>query len=57
MTRVGRTPLVPVTQNEKVNNVVALGPPSAQGLRVGSGDFEKHLPPLGEDEMTLDEIM
>ncbi len=61
MTRVGRMPLVPVTQSEKVNNnnVVASGPPSAQGLRVGggSGDFDKHLPPLAEGEMTLDEIM
>ncbi|KAF8499615.1 hypothetical protein F5888DRAFT_1683970 [Russula emetica] len=46
MTRVGRMPLVPVTQSEK-------------GLRVGSGsgDFDEHLPPLAEDEMTLDEIM
>jgi hypothetical protein len=55
MTRVGRMPLVPVTQSEKVNNNnnnVA----SAQGLRVG-GDFEEHLPPLAESEMTLDEIM
>jgi hypothetical protein len=61
MTRVGRMPLVPVTQSEKVNNNnnVASAPPSAQGLRVGSGsgDFEEHLPPLAEDEMTLDEIM
>ena len=57
MTRVGRMPLVPVTQSEKVNNNnVASAPPSAQGLR-GPGDFEEHLPPLGEGEMTLDEIM
>jgi hypothetical protein len=60
MTRVGRMPLVPVTQSEKVNNNVASVPPSAQGLRVvgsGSGDFEEHLPPLAEGDMTLDEIM
>ena len=64
MTRVGRTPLVSVTQSEKVNNNnnnVASAPslPSAQGIRVGSGsgDFEDHLPPLAEGEMTLDEIM
>jgi hypothetical protein len=64
MTRVGRMPLVPVTQSEKVNNNnsnnnVASAPPSAQGLRVcsSSADFEEHLPPLAEDEMTLDEIM
>lgn len=62
MTRVGRMPLVPVTQSEKVNNnnnnvVCALQ--SAQGFRVGSGsgNFEEHLPPLAESEMTLDEIM
>lgn len=59
MTRVGRMPLVPVTQSQKVNNNLASAPPSAQGLRVGggSGDFEGHLPPLAENEMTLDEIM
>ncbi len=62
MTRVGRMPLVSVTQSEKVNNNnnnVASAPPSAHGLRVGigSGDFEEHLPPLEEGEMTLDEIM
>lgn len=61
MTRVGRMPLVPVTQSEKVNNnnIVTSAPSSAQGLRVGNGseDFEEHLPPLAEDEMTLDEIM
>lgn len=60
MTRVGRMPLVPVTQSDKVNNNnVAFAPPSAQGLRAGSGsrDFEEHLPPLEEGEMTLDEIM
>lgn len=59
MTRVGRMPLVPVTQSEKVNNNVASAEPSARGLRVGSNfdDFEEHLPPLAEDEMTLDEIM
>ncbi|KAI0279485.1 hypothetical protein BGY98DRAFT_968398 [Russula aff. rugulosa BPL654] len=64
MTRVGRMPLVPVTQSEKVNNNnnnVASAPRSAQGLRVGSGsgdfEFEEHLPPLAEGEMTLDEIM
>jgi hypothetical protein len=62
MTRVGRMPLVPVTQSEKVNNNnnnAASARPSAQDLRVGSGsgDFEEHLPPLGECEMTLDEIM
>jgi hypothetical protein len=49
MTRVGRMPLVPVTQSEKVNYVL------------GGGDFERHLPPLADDvtngEMTLDEIM
>ena len=54
MTRVGRMPLVPVTQSEKVNNNNNVA--SAQGLRVG-GDFEEHLPPLAESEMTLDEIM
>ena len=65
MTRVGRMPLVPVTQSEKVNNNnnnnnnVACALPSAQGFRVGSGsgNFEEHLPPLAESEMTLDEIM
>ena len=63
MTRVGRMPLVPVTQSEKVNNNnnVASAPRSAQGLRVGRGsgdfEFEEHLPPLAEGEMTLDEIM
>jgi hypothetical protein len=60
MTRVGRMPLVSVTQSQKVNNNnLASAPPSAQGLRVGSGsgDFEEHLPPLGEGDMTLDEIM
>jgi hypothetical protein len=62
MIRVGRMPLVPVTQSEKVNNnnnIVASGPPLAQGLPVGGGseDFDKHLPPLAEGEMTLDEIM
>lgn len=58
MTRVGRMPLVPVTQSQKVNNL-ASALPSAQGLRAGSGlgDFEEHLPPLAESEMTLDEIM
>jgi len=60
MTRVGRMPLVSVTQSEKVNNNNnASAPLSAQGLRVGngSGNFEEHLPPLEEGEMTLDEIM
>jgi hypothetical protein len=59
MTRVGRMPLVPVTQSQKVNNNLASAPPLAQGLRAGSGsgDFEEHLPPLAESEMTLDEIM
>ena len=58
MTRVGRMPLVPVTQSEKVNNNSNIVP-SAQGLQVGSGsgDFEEYLPPLAESEMTLDEIM
>ena len=58
-TRVGRMPLVPVTQSEKVNNNnnnVAPAQPSAK-VGSGSGDFEEHLPPLAEDEMTLDEIM
>jgi hypothetical protein len=49
MTRVGRMPLVPVTQSDKVNYVH------------GGGDFERHLPPLADDvtdgEMALDEIM
>lgn len=61
MTRVGRKPLVPVTQSEYVNGVhpvVALRP-SKQGL--GEGDFETYLPPLADEvtngEMTLDEIM
>lgn len=62
MTRVGRMPLVSVTQSEKVNNNnnnIASAPLSAQGLRVGNGfgNFEEHLPPLEEGEMTLDEIM
>lgn len=57
MTRVGRMPLVPVTQSEKINNNnnVASAP-----RRVGAGsdgDFEEHLPPLAEGDMTLDEIM
>jgi hypothetical protein len=56
MTRVGRMPLVPVTQSEKVNNNNNNNVASAHGLRVG-GDFEEHLPPLAESEMTLDEIM
>jgi hypothetical protein len=58
MTRVGRMPLVSVTQSEKVNNNnnVASAPRRVGG--VGSdGGFEEHLPPLAEDEMTLDEIM
>lgn len=47
MTRVTRMPLVAMTQTENVDPVaVSIG-----------GAFEKHLPPLAEDEMTLDEIM
>ena len=62
MTRVGRMPLVPVTQSEKVNNnKVATAPSSVRDLRIdsdsGDFDFEEHLPPLAEEEMTLDEIM
>ena len=61
MTRVGRMPLVSVMQSEKVNNNnnIASAPLSAQGLRFGngSGNFEEHLPPQEEGEMTLDEIM
>ena len=60
-TRVGRMPLISVTQSETVNSVhpVVASRPSKQGL--GGGDFEGHLPPLVDevtyDEMTLDEIM
>jgi hypothetical protein len=54
MTRVTRMPLVAMTQTENVNPVAI--PPSARSVGLG-GVFEGHLPPLGEDEMTLDEIM
>ena len=54
MTRVTRMPLVAMTQSENVNRVAAST--SARGVGLG-GVFEKHLPPLAEDEMTLDEIM
>jgi hypothetical protein len=62
MTRVGRMPLLPVTQSERVNcNNDDDDDDDDDGLRVGttrgSGDFDEHLPPLGEGEMTLDEIM
>jgi hypothetical protein len=50
MTRVARMPLVAVTQSENVNPSVR----TSGGL---SGGFEKYLPPMAEDEMTLDEIM
>ena len=54
MTRVTRMPLVAMTQTENVDPVAV--PPSARSVSIG-GAFEKHLPPLAEDEMTLDEIM
>ena len=50
VTRVGRMPLV-ATHSENVN------PLSGRSIVGLSGGFEKHLPPLGEDEMTLDEII
>ena len=54
MTRVTRMPLVAVTQSENVNPIAV--PPSARSVGL-DGVFEKHIPPLAEDEMTLDEIM
>jgi len=54
MTRVTRMPLVAMTQSENVNPIAV--PPSARGVGL-DGVFERHLPPLAEDEMTLDEIM
>jgi len=54
MPRVSRMPLIAMMQSKNMNSVTA--PPSARGIGV-CGVFEKHLPPLAEDEMTLDEIM
>jgi hypothetical protein len=57
MTRVGRMPLV-ATHSENVDPIAASAPPpSARSVVSLGGGFEKHLPPLAEDEMTLDEIM
>jgi hypothetical protein len=59
VTRVGRMPLV-ATHGENVNPVpvtVAAQPPSGRSIVGLSGGFERHLPPLAEDEMTLDEII
>jgi len=55
MTRVARMPLVAVTQRENVNPVA--GPPSVRTSGGLGGGFERYLPPMAEDEMTLDEIM
>jgi hypothetical protein len=52
MTRVGRMPLA-TSLSENVNPATVTVAPSV----TRSGGFEKHLPPLAEDEMTLDEIM
>jgi hypothetical protein len=57
MTRVGRMPLVPVTQSEKVNNNNNVASALRRVGGSSDGDFEEHLPPLAEGEMTLDEIM
>jgi len=54
MPRVLRMPFVAMMQSENMNPVTA--PPSARCIGVG-GVFGKHLPPLAEDEMTLDEII
>lgn len=57
VTRVGRMPLV-ATHSENVDPVTVAAQPQSGRSVVGlSGGFETHLPPLGEDEMTLDEIM
>jgi len=46
----------PIAMMQSENMSLVITPPSARGVGVGRF-FEKHLPPLVEDEMTLDEIM
>jgi len=49
-----RAPPIAMMQSENVSLVIT--PPLVRGVGV-SRFFKKHLPPLVEDEMTLDKIM